>query len=135
VAKGATYYSDEYAVLDAHGMVHPFARPLSIRTNKDRYGDYTPVETLGGEAGTAPLRPGLIAVCQFERGARWDPARLSSTVGGLRLLANTVPARLRPAEAMTAVSRAAAGAIALEGPRGEADDTAELLLDEMSRLP
>src|SRR6186997_3026660 len=28
---GATYYSDEFAVLDRDGRVHPFARPLAIR--------------------------------------------------------------------------------------------------------
>src|SRR5207249_4859741 len=31
VRAGATYYSDEYAVLDAQGRVFPFARPLSMR--------------------------------------------------------------------------------------------------------
>src|ERR1700692_1331443 len=28
---GATYYSDEFAVVDNLGRVHPFARPLGIR--------------------------------------------------------------------------------------------------------
>src|SRR6185295_10176403 len=31
VRAGATYYSDEYAVFDMHGRVHPFPKPLSIR--------------------------------------------------------------------------------------------------------
>ena len=31
VEAGATYYSDEYAVLDDAGLVHPYPRPLSIR--------------------------------------------------------------------------------------------------------
>jgi len=31
VKAGATYYSDEYAVLDVRGRVHPYARPLGIR--------------------------------------------------------------------------------------------------------
>src|SRR5262249_36246454 len=31
VQAGAQYYSDEYAVLDADGAVHPYPRPLSIR--------------------------------------------------------------------------------------------------------
>ena len=33
---GATYYSDEFAVLDRAGRVHPFARPLTIRDGNDR---------------------------------------------------------------------------------------------------
>jgi hypothetical protein len=44
------------------------------------------------------------------------------------LLANTVPARERPAEALRAVRAAASGAVVLEGERGEADATAEQLL-------
>ena len=28
---GATYYSDEFAVVDNSGLVHPFARPLGIQ--------------------------------------------------------------------------------------------------------
>src|SRR5262249_29657438 len=32
VAAGARYYSDEYAVLDALGRVHPYARRPSVRT-------------------------------------------------------------------------------------------------------
>ena len=31
VRAGATYYSDEYAVLDASGRVHPYPKPMSVR--------------------------------------------------------------------------------------------------------
>ena len=31
VRAGATYYSDEYAVFDLQGRVHPYARPLGMR--------------------------------------------------------------------------------------------------------
>jgi len=31
VRAGAVYYSDEYAVLDARGRVHPFAQPVALR--------------------------------------------------------------------------------------------------------
>ena len=33
---GAVYYSDEYAVVDPWGRVHPFAKPLSIRDGSAR---------------------------------------------------------------------------------------------------
>ena len=41
VRAGATYYSDEYAVLDARGRVHPYPRPLGMRSlvrNKEGFG-------------------------------------------------------------------------------------------------
>ena len=31
VRAGATYYSDEYAVLDSRGRVHPFSKPIELR--------------------------------------------------------------------------------------------------------
>ena len=31
IRAGATYYSDEYAVLDARGRVHPYPRALGMR--------------------------------------------------------------------------------------------------------
>ena len=34
VRAGAEYYSDEFAPLDAGGLVHPFAKPLSIRNER-----------------------------------------------------------------------------------------------------
>src|SRR5512132_3614681 len=35
VKAGATYYSDEYAVFDSRGRVHPFLKPLEIRAQGD----------------------------------------------------------------------------------------------------
>ena len=32
IRAGATYYSDEYAVLDERGRVHPYPRPLGMRS-------------------------------------------------------------------------------------------------------
>ena len=34
VRAGATYYSDEFAPLDADGLVHPYAQPLSLRDGR-----------------------------------------------------------------------------------------------------
>ena len=39
---GATYYSDELAVLDARGRVHPFPKPLAIREKGDASGERPP---------------------------------------------------------------------------------------------
>jgi hypothetical protein len=61
--------------------------------------------------------------------------RLSNGEGVLALLANTIPAHQRPAEAMTALGAAAATAIVLEGERGEARDVVEALLELAERDP
>jgi hypothetical protein len=123
---GARYYSDEFAVLDAHGRVHPFAKPLSLR----RTGgvDETPPEALGSRAGTRPLPVGLVVFSHYRAGARWRTRSLTRGQAVLELLRHTGPARKRPAEAMACLGRVVAGAAALRGVRGEADEAANALL-------
>jgi hypothetical protein len=130
VRAGAAYYSDEFAVLDEQGFVHPYPKPLSIRDGGARGIDHE-VAILGGEAGTHPLRVGLIAVTSYRPRARWDPQRQSPGAGAMALLSNTVPARDRPAQALAAVGQAAASAVVLEGERGEAVEAAAELLSAL----
>ncbi|HEY0970442.1 MAG TPA: hypothetical protein VGE02_05645 [Gemmatimonadales bacterium] len=127
VAAGATYYSDEYAVLDDAGCLHPFARPMRLRHQGRKASRHTAAE-LGGTAGTEPLPVGLIVSTRFEAGAVWEPRRVSAGKAALALLDNTVVTRFRPAEAMAATGAAAARAVAVEGPRGEAAETARRIL-------
>ncbi|HET8929279.1 MAG TPA: hypothetical protein VFN21_01350, partial [Acidimicrobiales bacterium] len=70
VRAGAGYLSDEYAVLDADGLVHPFARRLSVREPTGRRE--VPVAELGGTTVTGPLPVGLVAAITFESGADWQ---------------------------------------------------------------
>ena len=127
VRAGAAYYSDEYAVLDERGLVHPYPKPLSIRDG-GLHGTDHEVASLGGKAGTDPLRVAVIAVTSYRPGARWEPERQSPGTGAMALLANTVPARDRPAQALAAVRQAAASAVVLEGERGGAAEAAAGLL-------
>ena len=129
VRAGATYLSDEFAVLDEQGNVHPFAKPLSIREHPERMQVDHSVESLGGVAGDEALPLGLIVVTNFVPGATWDPVKLGPADAALALLANTVPARTRPAESMKAIRNAVQGAVTLQGDRGEADEVAAQLLE------
>ena len=131
VAGGATYYSDEYAVLDEEGFVHPYAKPLSLRGGTLSQVDH-PVESLGGTAGVDPVRIGLVVAAQYKPGAEWQPRRASAGDGVLVLMANTVTAQERPAEALSAIRRAVDSAVVLEGERGEASTIAAELLASMA---
>jgi hypothetical protein len=126
VRAGATYYSDEYAVLDEDGLVHPFAKPLSLRTGGGQI-DHA-VETLGGTAGKEPVAIRMVVVATYRPEAEWEPTRLSSGEGVLALLDDTIPAQTRPADCLRALTAAADGAVILRGERGEAADLAPLLL-------
>jgi hypothetical protein len=129
VKAGATYYSDEYAVLDERGRVHHYARPLSVRENghlamPKKYR----VEVLGGTAGTKPLPVGMVVVSKYQAGARWRPRRLSEGEGALELMANTVSARRQPEAMLEAIREVVSLAPVLKGLRGEARQVVEFLL-------
>ena len=124
VRRGATYYSDEYAAIDRHGRVHPFAKPLSIRGD----GECSP-EELGG-AGGRPVR--AIVEAPYREGAHWRPRDRSAGQGALVLLSQALPGRSDPARTMSAVRDAAASALVLSGPRGEASEMADRLLARLA---
>jgi hypothetical protein len=126
---GATYYSDEYAVLDADGLVHPDPRPLSFRTAGA--DNPIPAESLGSVASTEPVRARLIAVARYAPGAKWRPSRLSRAQAVLTVLSHTLAARERPQDALAAVTRLAAEATVLAGDRGEATDVVPTLLSAL----
>ena len=128
VRAGAEYYSDEYAVLDREGRVHPYARPLSVREGGGLRQTRKRVEEFGGLAGAIPLPVGLVIVSRYERGASWRPRRLTTGECVLELLSNTVPARRGPARALCALTKAVAKATAMAGPRGEAEVVAQAIL-------
>jgi hypothetical protein len=131
VRAGATYYSDEYAVFDTQGRVHPFARPLQIREKaEDRPRRCLPDE-LGGRSGSRPLPVGLIAVASYRAGARWQPSPLSPGKGLLELLPHTVPARFRTEVTLATLTRVVSDALILKGKRGDAQQTAEALLQRL----
>ena len=132
VRAGATYYSDEYAVLDERGRVHPYARKLGLRSPVSDEQTKVQAEALGGKVGVKPLPVGMIVVSQYETGARWRPRRLSAGQGALEVLANTVPARTRPEQSLTSIQHAVTNATIFKGRRGEAKETAELILKALS---
>jgi hypothetical protein len=130
VKAGALYLSDEFAVLDARGRVHPFAKPLSIRgaDGCDVHTRARSAEELGGSCATRPLPVGLVVLAEHRRGAAWRPERLTPGQAVIEMLAHTVPARLRPEASLVSLARAVARATVLKGQRGEARELAELLL-------
>jgi hypothetical protein len=127
IQRGATYFSDEYAVLDDEGFVHPYPKPLSIR-NGGREATDTPAADLGATVGGTAARVRLIAQTSYDPEARWEPGVGSPADGALALFSHGVLAREQPQRVMSVVSRAAREARLLEGERGEAEETAPALL-------
>ncbi len=128
VKAGAAYWSDEFAVLDADGLVHPYPKPLSVRINDSRDTDEQPVESLGGRAGDGPIPVAVIAFTSYQPGAAWALRACTAGEGAVKLLEHSIAARSRPEQVLAAVRRAATNAVVLEGDRGDAGQAASALL-------
>jgi hypothetical protein len=131
IRAGAVYYSDEFAVLDADGMVHPYPKPLSIRLDGLNQVDHG-VDAFGASTGVDPLPIGLVVVTSYVPGAHWQPERLSPGEAVLAMLANAVPAQERPAQALATIKRAIDGAIVLSSDRGEASEVVAHVLKSVA---
>lgn len=126
IEAGATYFSDEYAVLDADGRVYPYPRPLSIRGE----GGTTEIDaaSLGARTASEAAEIAVVALAPHRAGAHWQPRNYPPGQAALVLLSHAIPARDRPQDVLGVVSRAAANARLLEGERGEAPQAAAALL-------
>jgi hypothetical protein len=132
VRQGATYYSDEFALIDPEGLIHPFAQPLQMRSPGSLAQRAVPVEHLGGTAATNPVPLGLVAFTRFHPEALWNPRPLTQGQAVLELLRDTVSIRRDPARALQTLTRAMHGAVALRSPRGEARICAQSLLAHLA---
>jgi hypothetical protein len=129
VKLGADYYSDEYAVLDEKGLVHPFPKYLSLRGIIDDLKQVdTPVESIGGKVGKDPIPIGMVLITEYEPGVSWNPEFLSQAQGMLEIVSHTVPFSERPAETLKFLKKALDGAKIIKQKRGEAAEFARKVL-------
>jgi len=131
VRAGAGYCSDEYAVLDAKGRVHPYPLRLSLR-DSGKPQKSVDISDLGGRAATKPMPVGGVIFASYQHGECWNPRQLTAGETVLKLFEHTVQARTRPREALNALQKVAAQSVALESVRGEASGTAAAILQKFS---
>ena len=131
IRAGAAYFSDEYAALDENGMVHPFARPLSLRSHNGRTL-YDPRQN-GERVGANALPVGLVAITRHVPLKTWRPAPVTPGRALLEIANNTVSIRANPARALRILRIVVSNAPAFMSPRGEAVETAPVLLEAVER--
>lgn len=140
VKRGALYYSDEYAVLDENGAVHPFAKMLSLRGIIDDYEQLEcSVESLGGTAAQVSVSVKVILMTRFEKNTKLDansePEILSLGQSVMELLPHTFSLRSNPKFTLEVLNKTLSRAIIIRIVRGEVRDFAEWLLHYLeSRL-
>ncbi len=125
---GATYLSDEYAVLDDGGCVHAYPRRLSLRNPDGAMRTRLTAEDLQSRNAPGPLPVGMVVIARYREGAAWRPRAVSPGRATLGLFDNAVAASRTPEQCLSAIRQVVAASVCVRGTRGEAPRTAERIL-------
>lgn len=121
IRKGAEYYSDEYAVLDGDGLLHPYAKMLSMR---GIINDFDQLDTepahFGATIGKKPIPVKLVLLTAFEKNAVWEPEILKPGEAVMEILKDTIPIRYNPEFVLNVLKNIVKNAIITSSKRGEA---------------
>jgi hypothetical protein len=134
VKRGALYYSDDFAVLDERGFLHPFHRQISLRGFEEKYKqvDFS-VESLGGKASHEPIPLGNVLITKYKEGKKnpeiWKPQILSGGRGIMEILSHTIPIRYNPKFSLEVLNKVSKRAIICKSQRGDSSEFATLLLN------
>ncbi|MBS2034801.1 hypothetical protein JST97_07430 [bacterium] len=128
VRSGAVYFSDEYAVLDKLGQVHPYARALSQR-GQGESRLRTSASELGFKPGQVSLPVGAVVITKYVPNRKWKPRAATRGQAVWEMFHNTVSASINPQLALEILPNSLKNcAHCYDGPRGDADETARAIL-------
>jgi hypothetical protein len=125
---GADFYSDDRAVIDRQGLVHPLPRPLSVRESPGARQQPFAAASFGASTGERPLPVGLVVLTSFREGAEWEPRPIPAGQAMLSLLPHASALRTRPQAVLEVLERTLADVPVHRGPRSDATETARRLL-------
>lgn len=128
VRRGATYFSDEYALIDAEGLVHPYPRPLLVRNGSP---DQSPVlaRELNARIGDAPAPLGWIFAIRYVPDSEWSLSPVSQGEALMTLLKNTPHPLAESPQMVSTFQRAVAAARCFAGQRNEAAEAATKIME------
>jgi hypothetical protein len=134
---GATYFSDEYAIINNNGELLPYPKTLSIRKPGEYDQKETAVEELGGESADldscVPVK--LVLFAKFNKSTKtWKPKQLTQAAAVLELMKHTFPLRAFPEIVIKNLHNLTKNAIVLKGNRGEAKDFAQLIINYLEKI-
>lgn len=129
VRNGAEYYSDDFAIIDKDGLVQPFARAISMRTDD---GDFIPYELtldqIGGRIGNKRIPIRLVLFTKYAARTRWNPRFLTPGQGILEVIPFILSLKPQPEFSLRVLNKVSDNAIIATGSRGGAKKFAKTLL-------
>lgn len=129
IRMGAGYLSDEFAILDENGLVHPFDRDLAMRYPGDGPQVDVPPDVFGARRITDPLPVGMVLFTKFSSTGEWDPEVVSVGNGILTAVPQVIPMSFNTKFALKVLNTTFNRAIIIRSDRGEAKETAPRILE------
>ncbi len=129
VQAGATYFSDEYAVLNHDGQVLPYVRRLSLRDGPLGRAGRLDLSSHApqGNAASQPVPVDIVLFTRFEAGSEWSCDELAFGPAMLALCEHTVAIQRRPSDAFAILGKVAEGAGVYKGVRGDLEPAMQWL--------
>ncbi len=131
---GAGYMSDEYAVMDENGLVHPFERDLGVRFVPDEGPMPVDPAAFGGTRAKHPVEAGLIVYTGFVENTEWSPEIMTLGSGILESVPEVIPFSFNTEFVLKVLNTTFNRAIIIKSDRGEAVETAPMILDCFDKL-
>jgi len=132
VEQGAAYYSDELAVIDENGYVHPYLRAPNLRSSLGQEAaKRTTASIVASDLCPEPLKIGLVVLSRYSEQANCESRTLLCREIFFGLLANTLAARSRPGLSLRVLKEVSLHGRGVQLERGEARIAANAVLRMM----
>ena len=126
--RGATHFSDEYALIDERGFVHSYPRPLLIRSGGHLQSLVLPQE-LNSSFVTQPSRVGWVVAVEYVPDGAWSIGEISQAEAVMLLLRNTPHEMTQSPQMVDFFRSVVSEAACYQGTRGEVAEAAGHILN------
>ena len=129
IKHGAEYFSDEYAIIDREGSVHPFPRDLSLRSVVREHDEVdVPARDLGASVRSDPARVGSVILTEYREDGKWSPELLTIGQGILETIPHTIPIKAATEMSLKLLNVAFADSVIAKSARGDVKKDAIAIL-------
>ena len=130
--RGASCFSDEYALLDNEGRVHAYPRPLLLRNGRPRQSLFLP-EDLGSTFAVGAAHVRWILALDYVSSGAWDVHEIEQGEAVMLLLRNTPHEMAKSPGMVDFFLRTAANSVCYAGQRCDVAEAATHVLKLVSR--
>jgi hypothetical protein len=131
--RGASCFSDEYALIDNEGRIHSYPRPLLLRNGRPQQSLVLPGE-LNASFATRPAPIGWILALDYVPGeASWEVHEMSQGEAVMLLLRNTPHEMAQSPEMVNFFLRVATDAVCYAGRRSDIAEAATQVFELIGR--